>query len=190
MKTIVRLTLVASLLVLCSATASAQKFGYINSQELISLMPETDSAVVKIEKLRKELSDQLETLNVEYNKKVQELSNTQATLSQAVSDMKVKEINDIQTRLQEMSQLAQQQLQKEQSDLLAPIYDKADKAIAKVSKENGFTIVFDLMQNPIAYYNEATVIDVLPLVKKDLNLKDRPTTDAAAATAAPAPAAK
>lgn len=42
MRKLSRLTLVAAL-VLCSTTLFAQKFGYINTQELIAAMPERDS---------------------------------------------------------------------------------------------------------------------------------------------------
>ena len=52
-----------------------------------------------------------------------------------------------------------------------------------MSKDNGFTLVFNVTSDPLAYYNSATVTDVLPLVRKELNLKDKP---AAEQTTAPA----
>ena len=52
MKTILKLTLVATLLV-AGSSAYAQKFGYIKMDDLISLMPENDSAMVKLQALQK-----------------------------------------------------------------------------------------------------------------------------------------
>ena len=169
MKTLFKLTLALAVVAVCGSTASAQKFGYINMAELVTLMPESDSASVK--------------LQVEFNTKYQEYQKNQATYSEAVNQLKTKELNDLQNRYQELQQVASQQFQKTQGDLLTPIYDKAQKAVEKVSKDNGFTLVFNVTSDPLAYYNSATVTDVLPLVKKELNLKDKP---AAEQTTAPA----
>ena len=171
MKTILKLTLVATLLV-AGSSAYAQKFGYIKMDDLISLMPENDSAMVKLQALQKELSEQLEAVQVEFNTKALDYQKNAATLSDAVKEMRQKELDGVQQRYQELSQLA---------------------AIDKVSKENSFTLVFNTANEPLAYYNAATVTDILPLLKKELNLKDKPTTpvtDAAAPTAPATPAAK
>ena len=180
MKTILKLTLVATLLV-AGSSAYAQKFGYIKMDDLISLMPE------------KELSEQLEAVQVEFNTKALDYQKNAATLSDAVKEMRQKELDGVQQRYQELSQLATQQFQKAQMDLFDPVLKKAQAAIDKVSKENSFTLVFNTANEPLAYYNAATVTDILPLLKKELNLKDKPTTpvtDAAAPTTPATPAAK
>lgn len=192
MKTILKLTLVATLLV-AGSSAYAQKFGYIKMDDLISLMPENDSAMVKLQALQKELSEQLEAVQVEFNTKALDYQKNAATLSDAVKEMRQKELDGVQQRYQELSQLATQQFQKAQMDLFDPVLKKAQAAIDKVSKENSFTLVFNTANEPLAYYNAATVTDILPLLKKELNLKDKPTTpviDAAAPTAPATPAAK
>ena len=106
--------------------------------------------------------------------------------------MRQKELDGVQQRYQELSQLATQQFQKAQMDLFDPVLKKAQAAIDKVSKENSFTLVFNTANEPLAYYNAATVTDT-SLLKKELNLKDKPTTpvtDAAAPTTPATPAAK
>ena len=175
MKTILKLTLVATLLV-AGSSAYAQKFGYIKMDDLISLMPENDSAMVKLQALQKELSEQLEAVQVEFNTKALDYQKNAATLSDAVKEMRQKELDGVQQRYQELSQLATQQFQKAQMDLFDPVLKKAQAAIDKVSKENSFTLVFNTANEPLAYYNAATVTDILPLLKKELNLKDKPTT--------------
>ena len=57
-----------------SATATGQKdykFGHINSQELMAVMPERDSAQTVLEAFAKKLEDQLDIMQVEYNNKLQ-----------------------------------------------------------------------------------------------------------------------
>ena len=69
MRTIMKMGLVVALLITASTTSFAQKFGYINTAEVFTLMPEKDSADVKIQALQQELMDQLDAMQVELNKK-------------------------------------------------------------------------------------------------------------------------
>jgi outer membrane protein len=69
-----RITGIAALIIILAfagqnAMAQAPKFGHINSEELIQLLPEFDSASVKIEKFRQDLVNALELMSVELNNK-------------------------------------------------------------------------------------------------------------------------
>ncbi len=154
-----------------AATISAQnlKFGHINSQELLMAMPERDSAEAKLKRYGKDLQDQIETLQVEFNKKYQDYLQKKATFTDAIREMKEKELSDLQQRSQEFEQTAQQDYQKQQADLMKPIVDKANAAISKVAKANGFIYVFDVSTGAVAYFSDQSV-DVLPLVKKELGI--------------------
>ena len=90
MKTLFKLTLALAVVAVCGSTASAQKFGYINMAELVTLMPESDSASVKLQALQKELGDQLDAVQVEFNTKYQEYQKNQATYSEAVNQLKTE----------------------------------------------------------------------------------------------------
>jgi outer membrane protein len=146
------------------------KFGHINKQEVIGLMPERDSAVVKLQKYGKDLEEQLEAMQVEYNKKIEDLKQKEATMSDLVKKTKYEEISGIQTRIQEFQQNAQQEYQQKQVELLQPITEKLDKAIAETGKENGFMYIFDTSANTIPYISSDSQ-DVAPLVKTKLGIK-------------------
>ncbi|WP_297449735.1 OmpH family outer membrane protein [uncultured Alistipes sp.] len=180
MKTFAKLTLAAAFLFAGSAAVQAQKFGVINVSEVVMLMPEKDSADLKLQALQKELTDQLDAVQVEFNTKLQDFQKNSATYSEAVSQMKTKELNDLQTRYQELSQVAAQQYQKTQAELLTPLFEKAQKAIDKIGNDNGFTLIFNTESGPLAFQS-SSVTDVFPLIKKELNLKDKPAADASAA---------
>jgi len=158
-------------LFLCAASVSAQnmKFGHINSQDLMMAMPERDSAEAKLKRYAKQLQDQIETLQVEFNKKYQDYFQKKATFTDAIREMKEKELNDLDARAKEFEQTAQQDYQREQGDLMKPIVEKANAAIQKVSKANGFLYVFDISSGAITYFSDQS-IDILPLVKKDLGI--------------------
>lgn len=163
--------LMIAALILSAASISAQnlKFGHINSQELLMAMPERDSAEVKLKKYAKDLQDQIETLQVELNKKYQDYLQKKATLTDAIREMKEKELQDLQQRSQEFEQTAQQDYQKQQAEIMKPIIEKANAAISKVAKANGFIYVFDISTGTVAFFSDQSV-DVLPLVKKELGI--------------------
>ena len=60
---------------------------------------------------------------------------------------------------------------------MAPIQEKILTAIKAVGDENGFTYIFDLT-SPSIVYTGKDAVDVTPLVKQKLNLKDAPATPA------------
>ena len=179
MKRAIKLTLAVALMM--SATSLfAQKFGRINTQEIIMGMPETKEMQTNLETFAKERQDQVESINVEFNNKLQEYQKNYNTLSESVRQLKEKELSELQQRREEYSQVAQQDYQKRQNELLAPIIEKARAAIDKVAKANGFTAVFDISTGAIAYFDEATLTDLAPQVKTELGIKDEPAAEAAA----------
>ena len=98
----------------------------------------------------------------------------------SIKEVKEKELNDMQTRTREFQERAQQDYQKKQNELLAPIIDKAKSAIDKVAAAGGFLVVFDTSTGSLAYFDEATLTDVAPAVKKELGITDAPAAAPAA----------
>ena len=144
--------------------------GHINSQELLQAMPESDSAQVKLEKAAKELQSQLESMQVELNNKYQDYISKKDTYSDLIRQTKETELNQMNQRIQQFQSTAEQDLQKQRTDIFKPILDKANKAIAEVAKENGFTYVLDLSAGTVIYHSD-TSVDILLLVKQKLGLK-------------------
>lgn len=184
MKKILKIVLTVAF-VAGSTSVFAQKLGRINMQELVFAMPETAEMQKNLEAYQKELQDQLETIGVEFNNKLNEytkqVSDKNSTMSDSVRQLKEKELNDLKTRYDEFVQVSQQDMQKKQGELLEPIIVKAQDAVKEVSKA-GYTVVYDTSVNAVAYFDEAVVTDILPAVKTKLGIKDTP----AAAPAAPA----
>ena len=174
MKKTIKLTL-AVVFVMGATSLFAQKFGRINTQEVISVMPEMKEMQTNIEAYSKDLQESMENIVVEYNNKYQEFNKNFSTMSDAV-----RQLNDFE-------QVAQQDLQKRYNELLAPIIDKAKAAIDKVATAGSYLAVFDTSTGSLAYFDEAMLTDLAPAVKKELGITDAP----AATPAAPAaPAAK
>jgi len=156
----------------CTFALSAQnvKFGHINTQELISLMEERDSAMVKLQAYQKELEEELETMQTEFNNKYNTYQQKQGTWTAAIREAKENELAELQQRIQQFQQTATMDLQQLQQNLLAPIYEKAKNAVSKIAKEKGLSFVFEMSAAPLVYYNEAQSLDLLPLAKAALGV--------------------
>lgn len=167
MKKAIKLTLVA-LLAVCSTSLYAQKFGRINYQELIQAMPEMDSVRINMEAATTEYQEHLESLQVELNNKVNDFQKAPATMSDAVRQLKQREIQELQERLQQYYEIAQEELNKTQMALYTPIEAKANEAIKKVCKADGIVVAFHSAS--VAYIDEDQTVDILPKVKAELGI--------------------
>lgn len=149
----------------------APKFGHINTNDLITAMPDRDSALKKLEVFAKDLDANLESMNVELNKKYDDYLKNRETMSNLVRQTKEGEIQDFQQRIQAYQESAQQEIQKKQAELMQPIVAKAKKAIEDIGKENGFIMIYE---TSALQFMSAEVQDVMPLVKTKLGIKNTP----------------
>ena len=150
--------------------AQSPKFGHIDMQQLVTVMPEYAAAMEKMQKEGDELEDMLSTMQQEYQKMVQEYTENRATMSDLVRQAKEDDISAKAQRIETFRGQAEEQIQKKQQDLYQPIVDKADSLIAVVAKENNLLYVFD-MSTRVVLYKSNQSLDLLPLVKKKMGIE-------------------
>jgi len=163
-----KITFLFLLSFLTLSSIAQNKFGYIDSQELLILMPERKAAETEVQNFAKSLEAQLASMTVEYQEEVQEYQANEATYTDLVKQDKIAEITGLEQRIQTFQQNAQQSLQAKEQELLEPILTKARNAIEDVAEEGDFTYIFDKSLGSILYAKESE--NVLPLVKKKLGL--------------------
>ena len=164
MKKLALLT-VFGLLTLC---ASAQKFGHINSQELLSLMPERTTAETTLQDYAKGLQSQLMSMQTEYQAMMEEYQNNEKNYDNLTKQDKEAEIQSLIQRIQNFEQSAQSSLQEKEQELLRPILEKAQNAINAVAQKGKYTYILDSSSGLILYSKESE--DILDKVKKELGL--------------------
>lgn len=165
-------TIIFTALALCISTGIfGQKFGYINSDALITEMPEVKQADAKLETLQKQLQKQgqqkLQTLQAEaqaLQRKEQQGEIAPKDLQAEAEILKQKEME-----LAQYEQDMQQQLLQKRQELYQPILDKVNTAIQEVAKEKGYTYIFDASTGVILYADEST--DVTAAVKQKLGIQ-------------------
>ena len=173
MRKIIKLILVALMLLVPTVNYAqkALKFGHINSQEIIQLMPERDSAVNKLQKFRKELSDTYDGLQAEFQTKYKKFQEDEKTLNDLVRKTRQEELQQMQQRIQQFQETANQQIPQKQSELMQPLIEKLKNAITEVGKEGGFIYIFDIGGNTNVLFYSAESQDVSALIKQKLGLK-------------------
>jgi outer membrane protein len=152
----------------CVNFAQSAKIGHINSQELMQLMPEAATIRVELEKEAASLETQMTAMQTEYQNLVRDYQANETAWSDLIKDSKVKEINDLEGRLQSFQTNAQQSLTTKEQSLIEPVIKKAQDAIDTVAKANGYTYVFDTSVGAVLVYPDGD--NMLGLVKKHLGI--------------------
>lgn len=171
----------AGLLFTANVANAQQKLAHLNSALIIEAMPEVKEARTKLEALSKAKQADLEKMMTEYQTKLSAAEAKQKTLSEANKETVGKELQtmgaelqDLQKRIEDARAKAQQEMEAKNAELFNPIQVKADAAIKAVSKEKGFSYVFDTANQALVYWDGGD--DITAAVKAKLGI---------AATAAP-----
>jgi len=171
MKNILKLFLVLAIAVSAMQVSAqkSQKLGHINFAQLYEMMPGQDSIKTAFTGYQEQLQAQFQAMQAEYETKLNDYQSNQATMSNIIKQTKEKEILDLQKRIQEFQQTAQEDLQAKEAELTAPVIEKARAAVKDVAKENGYSFIFNSTEGLLLYTESAD--DIMPMVKKKLSLK-------------------
>lgn len=193
---------VFALAAFATLSLQAQSFGRVNFSELVALMPEMDQAREVIAASQKEAEETYSAMVEEFQSKYTQYTQKRDSWTAAIRESKERELSDMQNRIQEFQNNISQELQQQQNQLQAPIYEKANKTVQELAKAKGLIALFDSTQ--ALYFDESKVIDLTPEARKALGIAEGRTLEALQAelqaqaqatagqapAAAPAPAAK
>lgn len=164
-------TIILSLTCLIStAQDAAQKYGHVNSGNLLQQLPEVTKAdeALKIiqdsfQNIEKGLLDIFEKEYVAFVKQANagELPKLQIQKKQQEFQAKEEEIKSLRNKAQ-LEMITKRQV------LLDPIIQKMQDAVDEVAKEKGFTYIFDIASGALLFANESE--DIEPLVKAKLGI--------------------
>ena len=164
-----RKTLLIALLTLpVVAFAQEQKIAHVISRDVITAMPEYTQMQDSLKKSEAEFQNEMKSMSDEYTKKLSDYVSQQDSLNESIKARRQQELQDLQQRAETFQQYAAQKQDEMQQRLSAPIYDKVQKAISDVGKENNFLYIIDAQA---ILYVSPTAIDATPLIKKKLGLQ-------------------
>ena len=150
------------------ASAQTLTIGIVDTNTIGQAMPEWATAQQKLQENDNKYKQEGQRLVQAYQKLVEEAQNMKPDELQAVKDRKIREVQEMEQKIQAYSQQADQDLSRMQQELMTPIMQKIKAAIESVAQENNISLV---QETQVAIYFQAPVKDITPLVKAKLGLK-------------------
>jgi len=150
-------------------TASAQKFGHINTQEIIQAMPEYAKANSELEALAKQYQADLEGMQKEIQGKAEAFEKEEASLPENIKQRRNQELQELYQKYQQSLQDNQQALAKAEQDKMGDVQSKMLEAVKAVGQEGGYVYIMQVGSLPFISTTLST--DVTALVKAKLGLK-------------------
>ncbi len=158
-------------------SASAQvKIGYINTDELMSIMPEAAKINTDLNEYQTILQQQGLALQKEADTKRDQYFKDSASFSNSKKEIVRDELVKLYTRLQTYDQEMQEKAQKYAQEKIAPVRTKALDAIKTVARERGYTYVIDEASSSLLVMPPGD--NLLPGVKTKLGIKEPAPTPA------------
>ena len=159
------------MLLMCAPlTVLAQKFGHVNAQEIIQVMPEYTKAKTEIDALQQQYEADLKSMQEEFTKKVKDYEANAQTLPENIKQRREQELTEMQQKIQQSFQDNQQALSKASQEKMQAITMKVVDAIKAVRQEGGYVYVMDT-NSGVPYISTTLSTDVTAQVKAKLGLK-------------------
>lgn len=158
------------LLMFCLTAGISQKYGHINSQEVIAAFPEVKEADSEVENYSNQLIQKGQGMMKDYETAYQayaakansgELSQVQMQQEEQKLAAKQQEIQNFEVEVQNL--IATKRQEKYQ-----PLLDKIQFVITEVGKEEGYTMIFDSSSLGMVYFQESE--DIMAKVKSRLGI--------------------
>lgn len=153
---------------------SGTRVGYINTETILSRIPEYKIAQDKLEALSNQYKEKMDAEVKKIEALYQSYQSSKASLneyqrSQRENDIITKERN---VKEQQKAYFGQEGIMQQKSEeLLNPVKSRVQQAIDRVAKEGNYMLIFDIaaMQG-IAYSNDADNLSGLVLKTMGINL--------------------
>ena len=137
--------LLATLMIPLNITASfaQSKIAHIDTQKLISEMPEVIAAQKQLQAVEETYTKEIENTYKEFTTKAQSYSADAANQTDVTNQARQTELESMQQNIQKYRETAAQDLQKKQGEMMRPLYEKARAAIERIASAQGYDYVLD-----------------------------------------------
>lgn len=148
------------------------KIGYASVNYILTQMPDYETIEQQMQEYEQQLSNELQSKYQELQQKANQYQQAAETMTQEARQQKETELRELQGRLEQFQRDAQQRIQKKESELLAPAYEKIQTNIDKVAAANGFSHVLnsEVSGVPTLLYVANEDNDISNLVLKEMGI--------------------
>lgn len=154
-----------------TASNPSMQVAYINSSELLELVPGKTAASKAIEKLNKKYKDELTLMQNDYNNKYTDFLSNQNNLAESIKLRRMQELYELEQNINRFMKIAQEDIESQEKHLIAPLREKLKEAVDQVGIEQGYVCIYD-MSNTAVIFLTPNAIDATPYVKAKLQIRN------------------
>lgn len=138
------LSLLTVLLFFVAAPSVAQiSVGYMNVQEVMMQLPERDSVEKELNSFIADREQRFQERATEFQSALAEYEENQSSMSEQEQEEREEELASMEQELTTYQNSLRSEIQQRRQELLAPLYEKIDVAIATVAEEMNLDFVFN-----------------------------------------------
>ena len=155
MKTLQKLILLSSILLL-SINSYAQKFAYVDTDYILTKVPEFIQAEEKINEFSKQWQSEIEAAYQDVEQMYRTYQSEQVLLTAEMKTKREESIIEKEKSVQSLQQKyfgTQGELYKKRQDLIKPIQDRIFDAVQQLAATNKYSIIFDASSDLIMLYS-------------------------------------
>lgn len=149
---------------------TANQIAFVNSDELLELIPEKKKASEEVNSLNRKYKDELQLMQNDYNKKYSDFVSYQTSMAENIRLRRMQELYELEQHINAFMEVAQEDVLNREQELLKPLRTKIKEAIYQVGVEGSFVCIYDLA-NPSILFVTPDAVDVTSLVKLKLGIK-------------------
>ena len=146
---------------------TSDKIAYINSIELLEVIPGKVAASRSISDLNQKYKDELAVMQNDYNNKYTDFLANQNKLAESIKLRRMQELYELEQNINRFMKVAQEDVESQEAQLIAPLKERLKEAVNQVGIEQGFTCIYD-MANPAIAFITPNAIDANPMVRAKL----------------------
>jgi outer membrane protein len=151
-----------------SATAYGQlKIGFMNTQEVLSQMPERSAVEKKLNSFIETQRQEYQQQTMAFQDSVTAFQQNQSSMSQQQREQEQRKLAKMEESLMQLQQNIQTQIEQRRSSLLQPLYNRMDEAIAAVAEERNLDFVLNEATSTgesLIYYSANQTLDITEAV--------------------------
>jgi outer membrane protein len=148
-------------IIICTAMLAGWNYGlaqskirYLNSQEILDQLPAAQEVQKKLDGIRSGYETEYSQLVKDFDDLSKEIESQSLLLSPEKKAEKDRELEDLRLKIEnyQKDKLGPQgEFYRKNLELTKPLYDKIDAIIQKISDEEGYDMVFDVVQGVIVF---------------------------------------
>lgn len=158
--------IILMLMLMAPLATFAQKFGKVNTQNIMQTLPEISKINGELEATAKQYENELKSMQEELQRQSDAYDKGKSTMNATAQQAKEQELQQLYQKIQQTYQDNQQKLQKAQQEKMQPVIVKVRNAIENVGKAGGYTYIFE---EGVAVFTGSNVEDVTSKVQAEIN---------------------